>query len=181
MRITLNLMPAAMVERREARRRRRVLVGIPLLIVGAIALPYALLTSQAGSARRTVRETDQLLAPLRPVVLQLTQLQEQTEEFQRREQEIRALLQGTPRRAGLLEGISGVIPQDMWLQSLALGQDRMSVSGSALQRLSVARFIQDLTRIGAANIRVQFLRQERVGAIEVTSFHLTARVRSPNP
>ncbi|MGH8630361.1 MAG: PilN domain-containing protein [Burkholderiales bacterium] len=181
MRITLNLMPAAIAARREARRRQRVLVGIPVLIVLAILLPYLLLTSQISAARRGARDAEQQLAPLQPVAIQLTQLQQETDAFRTREQEIRGLVQAVPRRAALLDGIRSIIPRDMWLRTLSLAQDRISIQGSALQRLSVVRFAQDLNRIGIFEVQIQFLRQERAGTTDLTTFQLTARVRSSTP
>ncbi len=181
MRITLNLIPAAIAARREVRRRQRVLVGIPVLIVVAILLPYLLIVRQTNAARSGAQEADQQLAPLRPVALQLSQLQDETAQFRQREQDIRGLVQAVPRRAALLQGLSRVVPQDMWLRTLSLTEDRLTLQGTALQRISVARFAQDLTRIGIFEVQFQFLRQESAGATPLTTFQLTARVRSSTP
>jgi Tfp pilus assembly protein PilN len=181
MRITLNLMPAAIVARREARRRQRVLVGIPLLIVLAIFVPYLVLTSQISAARQGALDAERQLAPLRGPAVQLEQLKQETEAFRTREQEIRGLVQAVPRRAALLEGITRIIPRDMWLRTLSLTQDRIALQGTALQRLSVVRFAQDLNRIGIFEVQIQFLRQERAGTTDLTTFQLTARVRSSTP
>jgi len=181
MRITLNLIPAAIAARRAARRRQRVLVGIPVLVVLAVILPYLILVSQISAARRSARDADQQLAPLQPVALQLTQLQSETEEFRSREQQVRSVVQAVPRRASLLDGLTRIIPRDMWLRTLTLTQDRIAIQGTALQRLSVVRFAQDLNRIGVFQVQIQFLRQERAGSTDLTTFQLTARVRSSTP
>lgn len=181
MRITLNLMPAAIAARREARRRQRVLVGIPVLIILAVVVPYGILVGQTNAARSAAQDAEQQLAVLRPVATQLTQLQAETEEFRRREQDIRGLVQAVPRRVALLQGLSRVIPQDMWLRTLTLAEDRLTLQGTALQRISVARFAQDLNRIGVFQVQIQFLRQERAGTTDVTTFQMTARVRGSTP
>ena len=181
MRITLNLMPAAIAARREARGRQRALVGIPVLIILAILVPYLILDQQTRAARSAAQEAEQQLIPLRPVATQLAQLQAETDEFRLREQNVRGLVQAVPRRSTLLQGLSGIIPQDMWFRSLSLAEDRLTLQGTALQRLSVARFAQDLARIGVSEIQFQFLRQESAGATQLTTFQLTARVRSSTP
>ena len=177
----LTLMPQAVLRRREFAARRRVLVGVPLIALAIVALLYVLLVQQVAQARRTAKDVEKQLAPLRPVAAHLTQLQTEIEEFGRRQQDIQGLLQHR-RWSALLEDISRLIPRDVWLQSLALQVGTVTVSGSTRDLRSAAQFARSLERSAAvAQVQIQALREVRSGAEDITEFQLVVRLKESVP
>lgn len=67
MRIRLNLIPERVLREREARSRRRVLLGIPLIGIALVVVLYLLLAAREGQANLIARNAELFLAPLRSV------------------------------------------------------------------------------------------------------------------
>lgn len=145
MRIQLNLMPQAVLTRRGRSTRRRVLIGVPLLAVGVLALLYLLLVMQEAQARQAARDEEILLVPLRPVAVQLAQLQTEIDEFKKRQGEFQTVVREHRMWSGLLEDISRLIPQDAWLHSVKLDGNTLTASGGALSLRAAAQFAENLT------------------------------------
>jgi len=67
MRIVLNLVPAAVVRRREGVSRRRVFVAVAVLPIVGIGGLYAVLVIDARQAQEASRDYDARLTAVRPV------------------------------------------------------------------------------------------------------------------
>lgn len=182
MRIHLNLVPLAIQRRREMARRRRALIGVPLVIVAVVAGLYLLLLGQEAQARRVSRETEELLIPLRPLGLRLAGLQSQTEEVERRRQEMLRVLQQQQRWSAVMDDVSRLIPQDAWLQSMTLEPGILTLSVAALQLRTVAQFVQSLAASPAvADVQVPALQQTQAGGRMIPQFTIRARLKALTP
>jgi Tfp pilus assembly protein PilN len=179
MRIELNLVPGAVQRRREEVTRRRVLVAVAVLPVVGLAAIYAVLAIDARQAREASRDYDAQLALVRPVAIEVSQLEAEIADLEQRQQRLRALAgQRQPRLSPLLAEVSRLIPPDTWLQSLTVDAGVVTLAGNALHLRSVAVF--------AANLgESTFVDQVRVGGLQqvegertITQFQMTVRLRS---
>ena len=144
MRIRLNLMPERVLREREARSRRRVLFGIPLIGIASVVAMYLLLAAQEGAATLSARNAEQFLAPLRPTAQQVLEMQQEAETLERQREELSAAMRQRRQWTGLLVEVGRVIPQDAWLTSMTLDASTMTLAGFALSLRSVASFTQSL-------------------------------------
>src|SRR5713226_3340394 len=130
MRIELNLVPAALLRRREGAGRRRALVAVAVLPIAGVAVLYALLVIDARQAREASRDYDARLALVRPVAVEVSQLEAETADLEQRQQRLRGLIgQRQPRLAPLLADISRFVPPDVWLQSLTIDAGMLTLAG----------------------------------------------------
>lgn len=182
MEITLNLVPEVILRRREQAARRRLAIGAPLLIVLAVVALYVALNLQVTAARHAARAAEDQLAPLRPVGTYLAQLQEEIENLEERRQALESLTGRRTQLAPVLEDISTLIPQDVWLQSMTIESGAIQLSGYALQIRSVARFATTLNRSARIEqVRVEDLQQVLAGRQNVTQFVMRARLKGSAP
>lgn len=183
MRILLNLIPEAVARRRARRSRRRLFLGLPILGLAVLAGVYALLTMQETQARRAAAETERLLAPVRPVAIQLAQLQSETESLDRRRQQLDSVIrQGRPSTSQVLAEISRLIPGDAWLATLQIDGPTVTLAGGALRLRSAAEFVDHLAASGVfTDVRLESLQETPTGGERVASFTIRAALRSTGP
>jgi len=183
MRIDLNLIPAAVLRRREQASRRRALIGIPIIVLAGVAGIYAVLLADARQARDAARDSEARLAAVRPVALRVSQLQAEIADLEQRRQALVALA-GRPqaRLSPVLAEVSHLIPQDAWLQSLTVDAGAVTLAGYALELRSVARFGATLAQSAFFDqVRVQNLQQVAAGRRSITQFQITARLKGAPP
>lgn len=182
MRITLSLVPEVILHRREQTTRRRFVVGVPLLVVAAVAVLYAVLSLQVAAARQAAREADAQLERIRPLATYLAQLQAEIDDLEKRRQAL-DLRAGRQRRLEpMLGDVSRFIPPDVWLQSLVIESGSVRLAGYSLELRSVAQFataLQRSTRL--ERITVEELQQARSGRRIITQFVIGARLRGSAP
>ena len=180
MRIVLNLVPAAVVRRREGVSRRRVFVAVAVLPIVGIGGLYAVLVIDARQAQEASRDYDARLTAVRPVAIEVSLLQGEIADLEQRQQRLRALVgQRQPRLWPLLTEISHLVPSDVWLQSLTIDAGVITFAGNALHLRSVAVFAAHLDESPFLDqLRVVSL-QEVEGERTFTQFQMTARLRPP--
>lgn len=177
MRIRLNLMPERVLREREARGRRRVLLGIPLIGIAAVVVLYLLLAAQEGQATLSARNAEQFLAPLRPTAQQVLEMQQEAETLERQREELTAALRQRRQWTGLLVEVGRVIPQDAWLTSMTVDASTMTLAGFALSLRSVASFTQSLGFVpGVAAVTLQSIQQVASDGRRITQYQITARL-----
>lgn len=182
MRIELNLIPEAVLLHRERAARRRILVGVPLVAVLVLASVYAGLLAQERQARRASSDIETQLVPVRSRAAQLSQLENEIEALTARRQQLQSVLGRPHDLSGLLQDLGRLIPQDVWLQSLRVEGDAVTLTGNALALRSVAQFAVTLTQAPRLDqIQVRGIQQVASGAAQVTQFEMTARLRRGAP
>src|SRR5574340_659817 len=92
MRIELNLVPAAVQQRREGVSRRRVLVAVAVLPVVGVAALYAVVVIDARQAQEASRDYDARLTAVRPVAIEVSLLEGEIADLEQRQQRLRALV-----------------------------------------------------------------------------------------
>lgn len=183
MRIALNLVPAAVRQRREQATRRRALVGIPIIAVAGVVGLYAVLLVDARQARDAARDYETRLTAVQPVAVRVSQLQAEIADLEQRRQALVALA-GRPqlRLSPLLAEVGRLIPQDTWLQSLTIDAGTVTLTGYALELRSVARFGAGLAQSAVfEQVKVQSLQQVGAGRRTITQYQMTARLKGSGP
>jgi Tfp pilus assembly protein PilN len=179
MRIELNLVPGAVQRRREDVSRRRVILAVAVLPVVGLAALYGVLAIDARQAREASRAYDAQLALVRPVAIEVSQLEAEIADLEQRQQRLRGLAgQRQPRLSPMLAEVSRLIPRDVWLQSLTLETGAVTLAGNALHLRSVAVFAANLGGSPLVDqVRVSGLQQVE-GERTITQFQMTLRLRS---
>lgn len=178
MRILLNLNPPAIVQRRDQVTRRRMVLGIPLIALGAVVVIYLVLVSVAGRARAAARETEALLVPLRPAAVRLSQLQTETEELESRRIRLQSIFGRPGTLSILLDDVSRLVPRNVWLQSLAVEGSTVSLTGSTTDLSAVALFATTLAQSRVlTGVEMRSIQQVVAGERMVTQFQLIGRLK----
>lgn len=177
MRIRLNLTPQTVLRLRETAGRRRTLLAVPVIAALVVASVYGFRVWQERQARQAIRQADEQISPVGDIARRLGGLLNEIQTFDSRRQEIQAFLAQQRTLSVLLEDVSRLIPQNVWLQSLKVEGETLTISGSALDRVSVAQFTISLSRSRVlGQVQLRSLQQGATGA-RSTQFLLTARLR----
>lgn len=177
MRIRLNLVPERVLHEREARGRRRTLVGIPLVGVALVVVLYGFLSLQESQANMRARDAEQFLAPLRPASAKLLEMQQEAETLERQREDLTVALRQR-RHWTLLVEVGRVIPQDSWLTTMTLDASTMTLTGFTFRLRSVASFTQSLAGVpDVTSVHLQSLQEVVSGGRRVTQYIIIARLR----
>ncbi len=182
MRIVLNLLPPSVLQRRRRAARRRVVVGLPLVALAAAAGAWALIQVSLQQARAAVEDIDRRLALVQPIAVEVVRLQAEITDLEERRRALAAVAGAHLPRTPVLDEVSRVIPQDVWLQSLVVDGATVAATGQSLALRSVAQFAASLEASPVfSGVRVHSLQQIPAGPRPVVQFRIDARLEGRSP
>ena len=182
--IRINLLPP---EERPASRRVRVPRSPALLAIGLFALmaaPIAVTTVQqnvmAKSLKSAIVDAKAEQARLKPEIERLHQLQQQTRELNHRIGVVAKLDAASTYYVEVLDCISQILPQHMWLSALTEDPNRpgiATIEGYSFTNLQVADLMVRLEKIGLfSDVVLVRIERKPVEGREVLNFHLEVRL-----
>jgi len=179
MEISLNLLPPSLLLPREAQAKRRRLALVIAGVILPILLVYLALNVRISILRADIAQIDRLLTPLRPVTVQVHQLESDLEALHRREDTLSKLTHGVPHWSVILVQLSRVVPPNVWFTNLSLdSSDRLAIRGRALSQVAVSTLA---TRLADArlltNVTLKFIREETRSPRRTFTFEIDGTLR----
>ncbi len=174
--ITINLLAS------EQRRKPGIAAGgNGLWVAAAVVLAGVLVAWSIALAHRTAQLRAQMAdvarqeAALRPVALQVQQLQQVAASMQSRQAALRQLLTLQMPAAESLQTIQAVIPSDVWLTTMAAtNTNQVTFDGYAFSYPEVARFMVQLGGSNSfQNVDLTSSEKDTIGGRDVVKFEVT--------
>ncbi|HEY3247212.1 MAG TPA: PilN domain-containing protein [bacterium] len=178
MEITLNLLPPRQLQRRSERRqqRRRVLLGVA--VFGLVILLYVGLNARIALIRGQTAALERRIAPLRPLAVQVQQIEAERDALQRRQDALQQLVSAGPRWSVILSTLAAAVPKDLWITSLQFNGNSILIEGKSLNQASAATLVLLMKRtpvIASASLRV--IREEQMPTARVFAFQVAGTLR----
>jgi Tfp pilus assembly protein PilN len=174
--ITINLLAS------ERRRKPGIVAGgNGPWVVAAVVLAGVLVAWSIALAHRTAQLQAQMTdiarqeAALRPVALQVQQLQQTAAALQGRQAALRQLVTLQMPAAESLQTIQAVIPSDVWLTTMAAtNTNQVTFDGYAFSYPEVARFMVQLGgSTSFQNVDLTSSEKDSIGGRDVVKFEVT--------
>jgi len=176
--ITINLLP------KERRRGRGISLPKPALygglgaavVLGAMVAYWVHLDGQLQQVQESVTRNRQ---ELKRYVAEIKRVEQFRADKKRLEERLRIVERLAVEQEGpvrLLDQISRVLPEEVWLTALTKNKDKLSLSGFAFSNFGIANFMTELGKLQPAIRNVELVVSEKsvVERVPVERFEITA-------
>lgn len=178
--IRINLLP------KEQRRRTvsfnwqtplAALAGIVLL--AGMGYGWWTLSGQVKALRYEVQRVREELQRFTHQAKEVDQLEAVKKSLEERQQVISRILTSKQGPARLLDELSRLLPNEIWLTSLAKTQDRLVIQGYAFSNFGVANLMTNLQKASPlfSQVELSFSEKALVQQVPVERFEITANVQ----
>ena len=150
----INLLPAEVVQGRDVQLQIAAAGAAVALIAALLVVIWAFRGHQISSQRQTIADDQTRTAALQRQLAQLGPVAQLQTSLAQRQQQVRSALSGDIGWTQLLNEISGVLPNDVWLTSFSGtggpgGVAHMTVQAKGLSQTSTAAWIQRISSLSA--------------------------------
>lgn len=159
----INLIPDEMLRRKKAWQKRPLIIGVLVLYVLSLGMVYfyqrAKLKERLNNIEQAINQRDDLIAQnarYKEVIERINLAQKKEEDIKKRLEVIDSLLQGRVYWSEILRGITHLIPDGIWLESLStydlpqgsgkppaesIGGKAVKFNGTAVSNSRIAEFV----------------------------------------
>ncbi len=177
--IRINLLPRA--PRRRISGRPLLELGVPLVVLVALVLYSLGLTASVGRIQQRIKGAEEEIAKLQPEVQAVKVLKTRIEEAKKKEDLLAKLLATQLPASAVLTNIRVLIPQDVWLVTMAVPDTRsFTLEGFGTSYVAVARLMDNLESAGIfEELDLTSVERDRIGGTEVVKYSVTGRLAKP--
>lgn len=179
MEITLNLLPAHLLQQREVQTRKRARAVIVAAAVVPFLLAFAALHARIQVLRAHASSLRHQVAALTPVAEKARKMDGDVAALRRREAALSRLTVRLPRWSSVLVRLSGLVPSDVFFTSLTITDGQLAIVGQALSESAVSTLT---TRLAAAQFlsgtSLKYVREAGTAARQSFTFEIDATVRA---
>lgn len=179
--IRINLLPVRAAQKKEQLRGQ-----VVLAIVG-IAVTFVLCSVFYGALLRQVDNEKAELAKKQAEINQLKKAIGEVAQFKKLQAELRGKLdileklkEGKSGPVHLLDELSRVLPEKLWVTSFKEVSGAVKITGIGLNEEAVAQFLRDLeTSPYYSGVDLKIVEQSTQGEVKVNKFEVSCTVESP--
>ncbi len=179
--IRVNLLPVRAAQKKEKIRAQisvMILTIIAVLVIcGAL---YATMSVKIGNQKEEIAQINTEINQLKKKIGEVGRYKKLKEELQAKLDVLEQLKQGQSGPVHLLDELSEVLPQRLWLTSFRESGGGISIAGVGINESAVAKFMQSLEASAYyQNIELQVTEQINQDGLKLQKFSVSARVETP--
>ncbi|WP_305044329.1 PilN domain-containing protein [Geoalkalibacter sp.] len=181
--IRINLLPVRAAQKKE-KIRAQILVLILTLVVAVVACAglYAMTAMKISEQKAQIARTNDEIRQLQKVIGEVGRYKKLAEELQAKLDVLNEIKQGQSGPVHLLDQLSQVLPQRVWLTSFKESGGAVAINGIGLNESVVATFMQNLEASPYySGVELQVTEQITQDGMKLQRFSLAARAQKPAP
>ncbi|MEJ2695313.1 MAG: PilN domain-containing protein [Candidatus Sulfobium sp.] len=178
--IKVNLLPV---------KKKRRAKPVPGFLVAAVVLPiataavlvYVIYSMNAAltSRKDLVAKNDKKIAQLKEKIKSVTDYEKRNAEYKKRKELVEKLSRNRTLPVKALDEISSLLPAGVWLNSLKLSGDNISLSGTAFTNTDVVNYVNNCKNSRMfTNVYLGESVQTSISGFSAYNFRLTFKVKS---
>ncbi len=146
-----------------------------LLLMGFVTFLFKANVSQLRSRSESNKTT---MASLSKKIAEIKKFEKLNKELEQRSTLIETLRKNQAIPVRILDEVSSVIPEGVWLNSLAYKENGVSMEGFAFTNIDIVSYIDNLKRLGSvSDVYLEESRESEVEKVKVYKFKLSFKVR----
>lgn len=179
--IYINLLPVRAAQKKEKLREQMVILAISLLLVaGVCGAVYSVLLGKISDEKREIQKKEQEIARLQKDIGEVGRFKKLQQELRGKLDILEKLTAGKTGPVHLLEGLSGAVPEKLWVESFKEEKGVVTLSGIGLNEETIAEFLQKLEISPYfENVELKVVDQFMKSKIKLHKFQITCRVEVP--
>jgi type IV pilus assembly protein PilN len=179
--IRINLLPVRAAQKK-ARAQKELLVFclVLALTVTVCVVSYTSMKVKVAKETKAVEECQQEIDKLKKTLGEVAHFKKLQTEFQGKLDVLAALKDKKSGPVHLLDELSRVLPEKLWLESFEEKRGRISMKGIALDEPRVAQFLRNLEASPYyRNVDLSFTKQASLQGVKVQKFDISCEAESP--
>lgn len=178
--IKVNLLPVK--KKRRARQMPTFLIlSVVISVVTAAVLAYAVysLNAQVTTKKRMIAENEKKIAQLKEKIKAVADYEKRNEEYRKRRDLVEKLSRNRTIPVEMLDEVSSLLPKGVWLRSLSLSGDNVSLMATGFTNTDVVQFVNNCkhSKMFADVYLIQSV-QTKVGEFSAYNFDLKFKVKT---
>jgi len=152
---------------------------IPLLVLAAVFVHYRVMHGRIDDLNTRITQANQEVNRLKKEIGEVEKFKARKAELQQKVDIISKLQAGRSGPVKVFEAISASIPEKCWIDGLSIKDEKVSLSGVALNNYTIANFMTALGESGRfRDVVLGSAEQATVMNTKLVKFNLTFRTRS---
>jgi type IV pilus assembly protein PilN len=179
--IHINLLPVRAAQKKE-KLRSQIFVTVLVLILTLVACAavYASLLVKVDDVKDEIASKEAQIRTLKKVLGEVTQYKKKKEELAGKLEILEQLKAGKSGPVHLLDELSIVLPDRVWLTSFKEAGGGVTISGVGMNEDVVAMFLKKLEQSPYyKNVELQVIEQSSQAGVKTNKFSLVAKVEAP--
>jgi len=179
--IRINLLPVKAAKKQEMLRGQLaiLILSIVIVVIASGGL-YASLSFKVSGQKKMVAEKEAEINSLKKKIGEVSQFKKRQAELRGKLDVLERLREGKTGPVHLLDELSKVIPDKMWLNSFKENKGSIVITGVSLTEETVAQFMKALESSGYyQNIELKVVEQSRAKENTLQKFEITCRADTP--
>ncbi|MEZ4600216.1 MAG: PilN domain-containing protein [Syntrophotaleaceae bacterium] len=180
--IRINLLPVRAAQKKARLQGQLAVVGLALIATGVVcAMLYASMAVRISSQKKDITRIEKEIDSLKKVIGEVATIKQLQKEYQSKLDVLEELKHKKTGPVHLLDELSRVLPEKLWLEDFKETAGSISIKGIGLNEATVARFMRDLeTSPYYQGVELQVTEQttEKSG-LKLQKFDLTCQVQRP--
>jgi type IV pilus assembly protein PilN len=177
--ITINLLPKDRRRGRGVSLSRPVLIGVLGVVIVAAGLVWywTHLDGQIQSLQQQVEQSQEELKRYEGEIKRVDQFRADKKRLEERLQVVAKLTAEQEGPVRLLDAVSRILPDEVWLTGMNKTKDRLVLQGFAFSNFGIASFMTELGKLqrpAVRNVELTFSEQATVERVPVERFEVTA-------
>lgn len=180
--IRINLLPIRAAQKK-ARLQGQLLVLVLSLVLTALICGglYASVAAKISAEKQEITEIDKEIKRLQKAIGEVAQFKKLQKEFQGKLDVLSKLKEKKTGPVLLLDELSRVLPEKLWIESFQENRGVVSIKGVGLDEETVARFMRDLEASPYyRQVDLKVTQQAIQGSLKLQKFDISCRTETPS-
>lgn len=181
--IRINLLPVRAAQKKERLRSQGMILVLSVVgVVAACALVWMSLSGKVDKVKSEVRAKNAEIARLQKTIGDVKDIEAKKAELKAKLDVLAKLKANRSGPGRLLDELSRVIPEKVWIKSFSEAAGAISISGTGLTEESVADFIAALEKSKFyMNVELDVMEQKEIAGRSLQSFSIRCTVEKQQP
>ncbi len=179
--IRINLLPVRAAQKKEQLRGQLVVFALCLIgVTVACAGFYMSLSGKVSAEQESISQKEAEIQRLRKAIGEVAHFKKLQQELRGKLDVLDKLKEGKSGPVHLLDELSRVLPEKLWITSFRESGGSIDLEGVGLNEETVARFLRDLEASPYyKNVELRVVEQVLQGDLKLQKFSLNSRVETP--
>lgn len=180
--IRINLLPVRAAQKKAKLHGQMAVMGLALIvIVVACAVIYSSIMISISSEKKEIAGIEKEINSLKKVLGEVSRFKQLQKEYQAKLDVLMALKEKKTGPVHLLDELSRVLPEKLWLDDFQEAGGNISLKGVGLNEATVARFMKDLEASPYyQDVELKVTEQQiQNSGLKLQKFDLTCKVERP--
>jgi type IV pilus assembly protein PilN len=180
--IRINLLPVRAAQKKAKLHGQIAVLGLALIVtVVSCAVVYSSIMISLSSEKKEIAAIEQEINSLKKVLGEVTRFKQLQKEYQAKLDVLAALKEKKTGPVHLLDELSRVLPEKLWIDDFKESGGNISIKGVGLNEATVARFLRDLEAspyYSGVELKITEQQVQKSG-LKLQKFDLTCKVERP--